>query len=281
MARPPVALYAPVAVVSLLLGSAALPAPMETDRVIRAAEGFERDRSSTGLFGADRFKEIRSDAASVAALSKGRAAAPQSSTIVGDHWIYDADAALYDDFDADGYYRFISVRIDADTFFSRSFVYAVIYLSADGEWFDHFYSTQDFEINGATSDDEYFVEVELVSGYPSGRYDVLVELYDADLGLYMDEFGPEESPTLGLLPLEDASFDEPAPPVIVVEEHGGGGAMSIWMLLVLLGLLLVARLWEVSRTRSPVARARQRRRLRLRRLTFVRRLTSVAHVRRS
>jgi hypothetical protein len=248
MATPAVAFYAPAVLVTLLLGSAALSAPLETDRVIRAAEGFSKDRGPTGLSSADRFKEVRTSAASVAALSKGRAAAPESSTIVGDHWIYAADAALYDDFDADGSYRFISVRIDADTFFNRSFVYAVIYLSADGEWFEHFYSTQDFEINGATSDDEYFVEVELVSGYPPGRYDALVELYDADLGLYMDEFGPEHSPALELLPLEDATFDEPAPPVIVVEEYGGGGAMSIWMLLALLSLALGARLWEASRT---------------------------------
>jgi hypothetical protein len=278
MARPAVAFYAPAVLVSLLVGNAAFPAPIETDRVVRAAEGFRKDRSSTGLFSADRFKEVRTDAASIAALSKGRAAAPESSTIVGDHWIYAADAALYDDFDADGYYRFISVRVDADTFFSRSFVYAVIYVSADGEWFEHFYSTQDFEINGATSDDEYFVEVELVSGYPPGRYDVLVELYDADLGLYMDEFGPAQSPALELLPLEDASFDEPAPPVVVVEEHGGGGAMSIWMLLALLGLALGARLWEASRG-APIASPR--RTLRLRRLTFVRRLTSVARISRS
>jgi MYXO-CTERM domain-containing protein len=74
---------------------------------------------------------------------------------------------------------------------------------------------------------------------------VLVELYDADLGLYMDEFGPAQSPTLELLPLEDASFDEPAPPVIVVEESGGG-AMSLWTLLALLGLA-AARRREESR----------------------------------
>ena len=237
MGKPANAIYVTTVLTALLLGSEALSAPEDSDRVIRAAEGFRKDHDSTGLFAADRFTEVRTSAAEVTALSKGRAAAPASSTFVGDHWIYAADAALYDDFDADGYYRFISVRIDADTFFNRSFVYAVIYISADGEWFDHFYTTRDFEINGATSDDEYFVEVELVSGYPPGRYDILVELYDADLGLYMDEFGPAQSPLLELLPLEDATFDVPPPPVVVVEEHGGG-SMSLWMVLTLLGLAL-------------------------------------------
>ena len=252
MARPALSLYAPAALVSLLLGSAVLSAPVETDRVIRAAEGFRKDRGPTA-FAADRFEEVTTSAESVAALSKARAPALEGPALGGDHWIYEADAVVYDDFDADGYYRFISVRIDADTFFSHSYVYAVIYLSADGEWFEHFYTTRDFEINGATSDDEYFVEVELVSGYPPGRYDVLVELYDADLGLYMDEYGPEQSATLELLPLEDATFDEPAPPVIVVEEHGGG-AMSLWTLLALLGLAVARR--SASYTRQPLPNAR-------------------------
>jgi hypothetical protein len=277
MAKSKIASCAPLALVLLIASGETFAAPIDTDRVIRVTEGFRKNRS-TSPSRVDEPVERRTSAAEVAALSKARAPEVSSSFTIGDHWIYDADAAVFDDFDVDGYYRFISVRIDADTFFSRSYVYAVIYLSADGEWFEHFYSTMDFEINGATSDDEYFVEVELVSGYPPGRYDVLVELYDADLALYMDELGPEEAPSFGLLPLEDASFDEPVPPVVVVEEHGGGGAMSIWMLLALLGLALGARLWEVSRA-APIAGPR--RRLRRRRLTFVRRLTRVARVSRS
>lgn len=255
MAKPGIALHAPALLVALLAASDAAPAPAETDRVIRVVEGFRKDRDSTAPLDRDRFKQVTTNAADAAALSKGRTSVPESSTLIGDHWIYDADAALYDDFDADGYYRYISVRIDADTLFSRSFVYAVIYLSDDGEWFEHVYSTSDFEINGATGDDEYFVEIELVTGYPPGRYDALIELYDADLGLYMDEFGPAQSPTLELLPLEDASFDVPPPPVVVVEEHGGG-SMSLWALLGLLGAAFcrAARSRPFTR-REPNARA--------------------------
>jgi hypothetical protein len=241
MAKIRIAACAPLALILLIASGETLAASLDTDRVIRATEGSGKDQHRVSASHAELI-EHRFSAADVAALSKVRAPAASSAVTIGDHWIYDAGATVYDDFDADGYYRFVSVRIDADTFFSRSFVYAVIYLSADGEWFEHFYSTKDFEINGATSDDEYFIDVELVSGYPPGRYDVLVELYDADLGLYMDEFGPEQSPTLELLPLEDASFDEPVPPVIVVEEHGGGGAMSLWMVLALLGLAVTRRL---------------------------------------
>jgi hypothetical protein len=229
-----------LAAAALLASGIAGAAPETEDRVIRAAAGGSGDRDANGRLDPHKFAEIRTSAADTAAMSKGSGPLAAESLAAGDHWIYDADVALYDDFDGDGYYRFLSVRIDADTFFNRSFVYAVIYLSDDGENFEHFYSTDDFEINGATSDDEYFVETELVSGYPTGEYDVLIELYDADTGVYMDEFGPAQSAALEVLPLEDARFDEP-PVVIIVDEHGGGGAISWWMLAGLLGAAAVRR----------------------------------------
>lgn len=231
-----------LATVALLASAAASAAPETVDRVIRAAAGTSGDLDSGGRLDAGRFAEIRINAIDTAAMSKTRdpLVAESLSVTVGDHWIYDADVVLYDDLDGDGYYRFLSIRIDADTFYNRSYVYAVIYLSDDGEYFEHFYSTDDFEINGATSDDEYFVETELVSGYPPGRYDLLIELYDADLGVYMDEFGPAQSANLELLPLEDARFDV-APVVVIVDEHGGGGATSWWMLGGLLGAAALRR----------------------------------------
>jgi hypothetical protein len=245
MAKPTFALqlYVALALVSVL-AAAGRAAPAHGDRVIRAAEGLRKDTSPQRFAPSD-FAEMTQSPADVMALSKTRGSAALQSLTIGDHWVYDADAVLYDDFDADGYYRLISIRIDADTYFNLSYVYAVIYLSADGEWFEHFYTTEDFAINGATADDEYFVEVELLSGYPPGRYDVLIELYDADLGLYMDEFGPAQSAALELLPLEDAHFDEPEV-IVVVEEHGGGGSISLWTILGLLGLV---------KLRGPSARA--------------------------
>lgn len=161
----------------------------------------------------------------LAALATALPAAAYASP---DHWIYDADVVLYDDFDSDGYYRFLSVRIDADSLRSSAWVYAELWLSADGSTWEHYHSTDDFWIGGETSDDELFVETELVSGYPTGEYDLLVELYDADFGTYSDEFGPFESDGFALLPIEDAEHDPKPVQVTVVD--GGGGAFS-WLLL--------------------------------------------------
>lgn len=155
---------------------------------------------------------------------------PTAVHALPDHWIYDADVVLYDDFDEDGFHHFVSVRIDADSWRSSAWVYAELYLSADGVEWEHYHSTGDFWIGGETGDDEFFVETELLSGYPKGYYDLLIELYDADFGSFSDEFGPRQSSGLALLPLEDKTQDPLPVEVIVVEGEGGGGSSS-WLLL--------------------------------------------------
>ncbi len=145
-----------------------------------------------------------------------------------DHYIYDADVELFDDFDSDGFYRFISVRIDADTVRDGAYVYAELYLSEDGTNWEHYHSTDDFWIGGATGDDELFVETELLSGYPTGHYDLLIELYDADFGTFSDEFGPYQSDGMALLPLEDATRD-PEPVIVTVVDGGGGSFGWLWI----------------------------------------------------
>jgi len=151
-----------------------------------------------------------------------------------DHYIYDADVVLFDDFDSDGFFHFLSVRIDADTIRDSAWVYAELYLSPDGIKWEHYHSTDDFWIGGATSDDEFFVETELVSGYPTGYYDLLIELYDADFGTYSDEFGPNQSDGMSLLALEDATQD-PEPVEVVIVDGGGGAFGLLWLPALLLG----------------------------------------------
>jgi len=171
------------------------------------------------------------------------AAAPAAALAQSDHWIYDADVELFDDFDSDGYFHFISVRIDADSYSSSAWVYAELYLSPDGTTWELYHSTDDFWIGGQTGDDEIFVETELVSGYPKNRYDLLIELYDADFGTFQDEYGPYQDDRMSLLPLEDATQDKKPVEVIVVD--GGGGTIAWWVVPALLlagSPLLAARL---------------------------------------
>lgn len=155
-----------------------------------------------------------------------------------DFWIYDADVNLYSDLDRDGYFVGIDLLFDADTTYAVADVYAVIYLSYEfGPW-NEFVTTQDFTVFGASSGDEYIVDTELVSGYPTGDYDILIELFDAYDGTFLASFGPEDSSELSFLPLEDIGRDTPQGPTVVVTQ--GGGSVS-WLLLLAIAGVAVSR----------------------------------------
>lgn len=171
-------------------------------------------------------------------MSKAEAQVAQTANV--DFWFYTADVVLFNDHDNDGYYHGIDLLFDADTWYTFADVYAVVYLSRDGGPWNEYAATEDFTLFGATSDDEYIIVTELVSGYPSGSYDILIELFDADTHEFLAWYGPDDTPELAFLPLEDAGRDTPnVPDVIVVNKHHGGGATGVLFIL-LLGLAAVA-----------------------------------------
>ena len=67
------------------------------------------------------------------------------------------------------------------------------------------------------------------------------ELYDADTGELLDEYGPNESPLFSLVPLEDSERDGLLVPLPPVDHDGGGGAVSWLALGGLLGALGLRR----------------------------------------
>ena len=72
------------------------------------------------------------------------------------------------------------------------------------------------------------METELVSGYPKGDYDLLIELYDAYDGAFLASMGPEDTSELSYLPLEDSTRDSSDNTQVVV--NSGGGSLG-WLLL--------------------------------------------------
>lgn len=154
-------------------------------------------------------------------------------------WFYAANVELFSDLDRDGFYAGLDLSFDADTIYEVADVYAVVYLSYElGPW-NEFVVTDDFTIFATSGDDEYFVETELVSGYPTGDYDILVELFDTYDGSFVASIGPEDSSALSFLPLEDIGRDTPAETIIVVNE--GGGSIGWITLLALLAAAVVLR----------------------------------------
>lgn len=169
-----------------------------------------------------------------------------------DFWFYDADLILFSDFDHDGYFYGLDLAFDVDTNFVSAEVYAVLYLSLAGGPWNEYAETANFNIYGASADDEYVVVSELVSGYPTGDYDILIELFDTFDGAFVASFGPADTSQLSFLPLEDIGRDTPIQPPIVVVNGGGGGSVGWLTLLLLLATTVVARnSYRVSRDNTP------------------------------
>ena len=150
-----------------------------------------------------------------------------------DFWFYLADVELYGDSDRDGYYSGIDLLFDVDTYFSVADVYAVAYLSYEGGPWEEYAVTEDFTIFGSSGTDDYVIVTDLVSGYPRGDYDILIELFDAHTSEFLAFFGPEDTSELAFLPLEDMDRDEPVPETRITVSSGGGGTSDLFLLALL------------------------------------------------
>ncbi len=191
-----------------------------------ASGGATTDEYAALVLTGDRAKSARTSGQQKVTAS----AAPAANTYF---WFYTADVELFIDRDLDGYYTGIDLLFDADTYYDVADVYAVLYLSYEyGPW-NEYAETEVFTIFGSSAGDEYVVETDLVEGYPTGNYDILIELYDAYDNALVATFGPEDTSELAILPLEDAGRDTPAGTTQIVVNSGGGGSLS-WLLLVLL-----------------------------------------------
>jgi hypothetical protein len=151
----------------------------------------------------------------------------------GDITVYDATTTLISDFDDDGFYHRFSVGIDADTVYSTSYVYAELYLSYEGGPWNYYASSDAFHIHGDSALDMFYVETELAEGFPAGYYDVRIELFDADSGEWLHNYGPYDDGSLSALPLEDSVYDDEYYSTgytteVIVAGHGG---IDIWLLI--------------------------------------------------
>ena len=198
-----------------------------------------------GDLSVDQYAPLKSNGARSKTANKSSGSTSADNTVQSinhDFWIFDADVQLFYDDDGDGYFYGIDLLFDADTLYSSADVYAVVYLSLEGGPWNEYAATNDFTIFGSSGDDEYVLVTELMTGYPTGEYDLLIELFDAFDGEFLTSFGPDETSELAYLALED--FNRDAPVVeqrTVIVSQGGGGAFGIWMLVGMLGLALRRR----------------------------------------
>lgn len=157
----------------------------------------------------ERRQKVKVERGSVAKTAKSksplatRKASPEQSTKAHLFTIYEAWTALNFDFDNDGFYSEFTVNFDADFSDGYADVYAELYLSRDGGPWVHFSTTDVFTIYGSDSDDYYSVTTLLNYGFPTGNYDVLIDLYEYGFSGIVDTVGPNTFDSLAALPLED------------------------------------------------------------------------------
>lgn len=157
-----------------------------------------------------RQKEAKAHVSTKAIASKTTRSATQLSGRFSDFTLYGAASTLRSDRDGDGYHSEFRIRFDADVIVGGTYVYARLYLRRAGEsqWF-LYHETDDFYITGQTSADEYYVTTSLDEGYPTGEYDVLIDLYESGFSGIVATLGPAESGALSYLPLEETGLDVP------------------------------------------------------------------------
>ena len=153
----------------------------------------------------------------------------------------DIATELIIDDDGDEYYSRFELQFDPDADVAGQSVYARIWLRPQGgEWFEE-HVTENFIVDGNGDADVYTLTADWLEGYPTGEYDVQIDLYDANTDLLAASAGSERA-ALSRLPLEDATRDvRPTPPPAPVQqpsdvrtrEGGGGGALG-WVFTVAL-----------------------------------------------
>ena len=235
-----------LSIVLLALATAGMAETTAEPRQSMTSQGTDIPRGSVGTENAtfDEYAPLRTEG--TRSKKDTRSAQLKSGGVVsqsGDpnFWFYDVDVQLFADHDQDGYFAGIDLLFDADTTYAAADVYAVLYLSYElGPW-EEYAATDDFTLLGSTSADDYIVETELVSGYPTGNYDLLIELFDAYDGTYLTSIGPDETSELSILPLEDSSRDVVYGDDTVVVVNSGGGSFGLLLLFGLLAVRMILR----------------------------------------
>lgn len=152
--------------------------------------------------------------------------------------IVTATVDLYEDNDDDGYYQSFVLRFDPESIYRRINVYATIYIREnDNEW-NIFYTTDRFTIETNSLWDTTEISARVLGGYPTGDYDLLITLYDAECCGQEIPLLNFFHPVLSGLTLEDADYDDfpqnNATPVYTMTTVAGASHPML-----LIGLLLL------------------------------------------
>ncbi|MFT5503627.1 MAG: hypothetical protein ACI8XC_001338 [Gammaproteobacteria bacterium] len=163
-------------------------------------------------------------------------------------YIYDADLSSNFDDDNDGFYHSLTVSFDVDVTVDEAAIYAKLYLSHEGGPWIPYYTTDLFNIYEDSAFDRYEVTTDLVDGYPTGYYDVLIEVFSLNHAYQVASEVLDYSYLGRETLLEDFSRDEPLDYYYYDEyeevsySHGAGNTgFTLILILILIQVTIVAR----------------------------------------
>ena len=157
--------------------------------------------------------------------------------------VYDATSFLEDDIDGDGYYQTFDVVFDVDVYNpngnENSVIYAELYISSDGVNWEHYYTTDDFLIQGSNDLDQFEVITTFAEGYRANHYDILIDIYEVGFADIVATYSSDDNNALYALPLESAEYDRVYVEEVVV--HAGSNSIPFVLFIVLMTLVRIVK----------------------------------------
>jgi len=136
-----------------------------------------------------------------------RSNSPQSSSQAFGFSFYDASVFLNFDRDSDGYFSDFTLEFDADYDEGSAEVYAVVYTSQNGADWQELFVTDVFVISLDSVEDTQSITTALNFGFPTGDYDILIDLFENGIPGIVASIDPTSDADLFALPLEDSEHD--------------------------------------------------------------------------
>jgi len=136
-----------------------------------------------------------------------RSSSPQSSSQAFGFSIFDANVFLNFDGDGDGHHSDFTLEFDADYDEGTAEVFAIIYTSENGGAWQELFVTDVFIITLDDVEDTQSITTGLNFGFPTGDYDILIDLYENGVAGIVATIDSSSDADLFAIPLEDAEHD--------------------------------------------------------------------------
>lgn len=124
-----------------------------------------------------------------------------------DAWFTGVGTSIYFDRDLDGFFTGLNISFDMATSHTEIDIICVVSLISDDYTFEPFHTTNTLTIGRYNGSNQHHVELQLLDGIPTDRYDIKLTLRDPWTHRQLDQISADHHSNLHRLPLESESGD--------------------------------------------------------------------------